>query len=177
MGSKVPSRRNFSRSFYRWQNNFFFYKNRFITRLSYTIEKYIPGVLITPPHLVTRAELNDSDHLKICSSTSRLFIWSIWRLLLLCSTIRAMRANSREWERDCSWRSFSSVSTRSLRSITEEKCQVNDFLDLLKLAWELSKLRKIWWIFCRWNRLIQFSTISFLLTFTLLRSLSLKFCI
>ena len=109
-------------------------------------------MLITPPHLVTRAELNDSDHLKICSSTSRLFIWSIWRLLLLCSTIRAMRANSREWERDCSWRSFSSVSTRSLRSITEEKCQVNDFLELLKLAWELSKLRKIWW-FSRTSKL------------------------
>ena len=79
----------------------------------------LPGVLITPPHLVTRADDKDSLHLRICSSTSRLFICKIERCDELCSIIRANREISRLWRVFCSCLSFSNDSTRVWRSKTE----------------------------------------------------------
>ena len=79
----------------------------------------LPGVLITPPHLVTRADDNDSLHLRICSSTSRLFICKIERCDELCSIIRARREISRLWRVFCSCLSFSKDSTRVWRSKTK----------------------------------------------------------
>lgn len=79
----------------------------------------LPGVLITPPHLVTRADDKDSLHLRICSSTSRLFICKIERCDELCSIIRAKREISRLWREFCSCLSFSKDSTRVWRSKTK----------------------------------------------------------
>ena len=83
------------------------------------LTQFLPGVLITPPHLVTRADDNDSLHRRICSSTSRLFICKIERCDELCSIIRAKREISRLWRVFCSCLSFSNDSTRVWRSKTK----------------------------------------------------------
>ena len=83
------------------------------------LTQILRGVLITPPHLVTRADDNDSLHLRICSSTSRLFICKIERCDELCSIIRAKREISRLWRVFCSCLSFSKDSTRVWRSKTK----------------------------------------------------------
>ena len=97
------------------------------------LTQFLPGVLITPPHLVTRADDKDSLHRRICSSTSRLFICKIERCDELCSIIRAKREISRLWRVFCSCLSFSNDSTRVWRSKTKYHVSIklkNYFLTL-----------------------------------------------